>query len=59
MTPSAIAACASLRVLVVAGKLPDGSVVRDGDPPGHVTVSARPEDIKAAVVNKEQLPEVP
>jgi hypothetical protein len=31
---------------VDTGKLPQGSVVRDGIPDGHVTVSATPDEIK-------------
>jgi hypothetical protein len=31
-------------------KLPAGSVVRDGVPPGHVSVYATPEQIRAAIV---------
>jgi RHS repeat-associated protein len=42
---------------VDADRLPAGSVVRDGDPPGHVTVrDATPEQINGAIVGKGKLP---
>ncbi len=36
---------------VDTSQLPPGSVVRDGVPPGHVTVNATPEQIRRAIVN--------
>jgi hypothetical protein len=38
-------------IAVDAGKLPRGSVVRDGDPDGHVSVRATPDAIRAAKVD--------
>lgn len=36
---------------VDTSQLPPGSVVRDGVPPGHVTVNATPEQIRKAIAN--------
>ena len=45
-------------IKVDASKLPEGTVVRDGSPPGHVGVQGTtPEQIKAAIVAKGKLPE--
>ena len=44
-------------IAVSSSKLPDGSVIRDGRPAGHVNVQASPETIKAAIVGKGRLPE--
>jgi len=41
---------------VETSKLPPGSVIRDNAPPGHVSVKATPEQIKAAIVEKGKLP---
>lgn len=41
---------------VDTNKLPFGSVVRDNNPPGHVSVRATPEQIKDAIVDKGKLP---
>jgi hypothetical protein len=43
-------------VVVDAGKLPSGCVIYDNAPPGHVTVTASPEEIRAAIVKRGRLP---
>lgn len=43
---------------VDTSRLPPGSVVRDGRPPGHVSVSATPEQITAAIIDDPFLAEL-
>jgi hypothetical protein len=43
-------------IQVDVSKLPEGSAVRDNNPPGHVTVRATPEQIKNAGLVKGKFP---
>jgi uncharacterized protein RhaS with RHS repeats len=42
---------------VDSSKLPAGSVVRDGSPPGHVSVTAAPDQIRNAIVERGRFPQ--
>ncbi len=43
-------------VVVDASKLPPESLVYDDVPPGHVSVTATPEQIRAAIIDRGKLP---
>jgi RHS repeat-associated protein len=44
-------------IAVDSSKLPDGTVVRDNMPPGHVSVTASPEQIKNAIIDRGKFPQ--